>query len=483
MTTNINYAFSVSVSTRCFTDKEQAKSSCATIKFAPKEMDQETFLSLAGSGYAFTYIFKGNRRKPECFLNTPVIIYDIDHCEKPMEDYIAGLTFKPSLGYTSYSNGKDGKFSFRLVYCLDTPIEDEGTFNTIYSAIAVANGFGEEFDKRRINQLYFGSNQASDGYKQYISHLVYSFDDFGVSPDCVTFTGDISMDGWEGESTPTLHHTNCYERNETLSEEERISYYNNYVKSLSTPMLLSTSGTHYTYPEEYYAVPIRRITLDGKPMVKRWRDGEHRRKKLYIAALIMLKNAPDLTPDNLRFNLWALIRDYFDNTCDDRITSTDIDGIVKRAMANRDKDILEPSHHGQFKLNKEYWLGEVDSVLEAVKAVRKERNMAKMEHFDWTISVAANQREMEKKGYKLSPSTIYRYVKEMGIPRRDLDAEIIELMKQDPTITTTEISSALGKSRSAISRHIKKMREAEEPRVRRIKNRWVIQDAEENTSA
>ena len=441
------------------------------------EMDQDTFLSLAGSGYAFTYIFKGNRRKPEFFLNTPVIIYDIDHCEQPMGDYIDGLRYKPSLGYASYSNGRDGKFSFRLVYCLDTLVEDEETFNLIYTGIAAANGFGAEFDRRRINQLYFGSNENSAGYQQYVSHLVYSLDDFGVQPKCVSFSRDVSMaeEGGFCEPTLTQHHNNLYETDGTLNDQERVEYYNNYVRSIATPLLLSASGTHYYYPEAYYAVPIRFITWEGKKIVKRWRDGEHRRKRLYIAALIMLKNVPDLTPDNLRFNLWQLIREYFENTCEDQITSTDIDGIVERAMANKDTFHLDPTHHDRtFKINKEYWLGEVKSALEAVKAVRKERNMAKMEHYDWTISVAANQKEMEKMGYKLSTSTIYRYLHEMGMPRRDIDAEILELMRQNPVITIKDIATTLGRNPSTIKRHIKRL--AGESRIRQRQKPWIVLD-------
>ena len=442
------------------------------MKFAPREMDQDTFLTLAGSGYAFTYIFKGNRRKPEFFLNTSVILFDLDHCEKPMEDYIDGLRYKPSLAYTSYSNGRDGRFSYRLVYCLDTLVEDEATFNSIYTGIAAANGFGTEFDRRRLNQLYFGSNKDLAGYQQYVSHLVYSPGDFGILPEGVNSSREVSMEEvWE--PTPTQHHTNNYETDGTLNDEERLEYYDNYVRSLETPLLPSASGTHYYYPEEYYAVPFRIITWDGKKVVKRWRDGEHRRKRLYIAALIMLRNVPNLTPDNLRFNLWQLMREYFDNTSEDRITPGDIDGIVERAMANKDTFHLDPTRHERtFKLNKEYWQGEADSVLEAVKAVRKERNKAKMEHYDWTISVSANQREMEKMGYKLSTSTIYRYLNEMGIPRRDLDAEILELMLQDPTITIKDIATALGKSPSTIKRHVKQL--FEQSRIRHRKKPWIV---------
>ena len=361
-----------------------------------------------------------------------------------------------------------------MVYCLDTPIEDEATFNSIYTGIAVANGFGMEFDKRRINQLYFGSNKDLAGYRQYVSHLVYSPADFGFIADCTIPPSKIGMEDWEESIAAIALDNNLFETNDTGLDKG--GYYENYVRSIETPLIEATSGTHFYYPDNYYAIPIRFITRNGRRTIKRWRDGEHRRKRLYMAALIMLKNVPDLTPDNLHFNLWQLLSTYFDNTSEDKITPKDIDGIVERAMANRDKYNLKPTKHGQFRLNKDFW-GKIEDVLAVVKAVRKERNMAKMEHFDPTLSVAANQREMAKNGNKLSRSTLYRYVKELGL-QRDIEAEIIELMLQEPTITIKGIATALGKCTSTINRHIKAMREGDQPRVERVKRCWIVKDNE-----
>jgi predicted DNA-binding transcriptional regulator AlpA len=439
------------------------------MRFAPREIDQDTFLTLAGSGYSFTYNFQGNRRKPELFLNTPVIIYDIDHCEQPMEDYIDGLHYKPSLGYTSYSNGKDGKFSFRLVYVFDSLIESEQSFNALYYGIAGENGFGKEFDKRRINQLYFGSNKDLPGYKEYNSHLVYSQDDFDFPEESAVCP--ISM------SNTLSPHNNDYETNDTFQDGDD-NYYRNYVESLETPLVQSTSGTHYTYPQNYYSVPIRIITKDGKRVVKRWTDGEHRRKKLYISALIMLLNKPSLSPDNLRFNLRQLIRDYYDMS-KDPITQGDIEGIVKRAYENKDTCQLDNSiHQSNFKVNKEYCQEQGLSARQLIPAIIKERNMEIMDFYDWTTSVSNNLKMLnEDCGLAISRSTLYRYVNEIcPQPKRDIDKEIIEAMKDNPLICIKGIASALGKSTSTIRRHIKRMGD----RVRKERGMWMVGDNEIN---
>lgn len=90
----------------------------------------------------------------------------------------------------------------------------------------------------------------------------------------------------------------------------------------------------------------------------------------------------------------------------------------------------------------------------------------------WTLE------DLEKMGYKLSTSTIYRYLHEMGIQRRDLDAEILELMQQDPTITIKDIATALGKSPSTIKRHIKRL--AGKSKIRQRQKPWIVLD--ENTA-
>ena len=464
-----NQSFNLSVSTRCFTDKEQAKASCGSIKFATMELTPDLFLSLAGSGYAFTYNFLGNRRKPELFLNTPVIIYDIDKCSIPMEEYISGLAIKPSLGYTSYSNGMDGKHSFRLVYVFDSLIESEQSFNALYYGIARENGLGKEFDKRRINQLYFGSNKDLPGYQEYNSHLVYSLDDFDFQDE-----SDVSP---VITSNTTASYDVDFEMNDTFKDGDD-NYYNNYEESLETPLVQSTSGTHYTYPVEYYSVPIRIITKGGRRVIKRWTDGEHRRKKLYISALIMLKNKPELTPDNLQFNLQQLIRHYYDNRTD-TITQDEIKGIVRRAYRNKDTFHLAPSKHkSRFKVNKQFCQDWNISARQAVPMIIKERNMEIMEFYDWTTSVSENLETLKKEtGLVISRSTLYRYVKEIcPQPKRDIDKEIIEAMEDNPLICIKGIAATLGKSTSTIKRHIKRMGD----RVRKERGMWMVKDNEIN---
>ena len=468
---NNDYTFTTSVSTRSYKDKELAHAGCGTMRFQQMELTPDVFLSLAGAGYAFCYNYRDNHRCEENFLNTQIIIFDIDYPTTDMDSYIQGLPYKPTMGYTSYSNNPGENFyRFRLIYGFDSPITTKQDFDSIYTAITNANGFGKSLDKKTISQLYFGSNARLDGFLDYNSNYIYSYSDF---QGYIQESGKESVISTSTNSLNTPIHIYNDENNDTIGEEERINYYNNYVRSLETPLELAPSKTHYTYPEKYYAVPVRIITQDEKRVIKRWHDGERRRQKLYVSAHIMLKNDRTLTPDNLRFNLWQLVREYYDNG-KDKITKDDIDGIVERAFERRDTYNLQPTEHkGIFRINKEYWAALGITPQQAVPMVMKERKMSIMDYYNPSLSVSKNYDAFLEMGLEIGISTLYRYVNELGL-KRDIDSDILELLRQAPDITIKDVADVLGKSPSTIKRHIKGLKEGDQPRVKRIMKRWVV---------
>ena len=468
---NNDYTFTASVSTRPYRDKEQAHAGCKTMKFQQMELTPDGFLALAGAGFSFCYNFQDNRRLEENFLNTQIIIFDIDYPTIDMDAYIQELPYKPTMGYTSYSNNPgESYYRFRLIYGFESPITTEQDFYSIYYAISSANGFEKALDERGINQLYFGSNAKLEGFQDYNSSYIYSFSDF---QEFIQESGKESVISTSTNSLNTPIHIYNDEKNDTIGEEERVNYYNNYVRSLETPLELAPSKTHYTYPEKYYAVPIRIITQDEKRVIKRWHDGERRRQKLYVSAHIMLKNVCSLTPDNLRFNLWQLVREYYDNG-KDKITKDDIDGIVERTFERRDTYNLQPTEHNDiFRINKEYWANLGITPRQAVPMVMKERNMRIMDYYDPSLSVSKNYDAFLEMGLEIGISTLYRYVNDLGL-KRDIDSDILELLRQVPDITIKDVASALGRSHSTIARHIKGLKEGDQPRVRRVKKQWIV---------
>lgn len=207
----------------------------------------------------------------------------------------------------------------------------------------------------------------------------------------------------------------------------------------------------------------------------RWQDGERRRQKLFRSAQIMLQNSPFLTPDNLAFNLWQLISTYYDNT-KDPITKDDIDGIVERVFEKKDSFDLNSSYHkSKYRINKEYWAKQGFSTRQSGPKIQKEIHQSVMNLYDPSLSVAENYDALVEKGLAVSPRTLYRYVEELEL-KRDVDAEIIDLMRQEPTITIKDIVSVLGRSESTIKRHIKELKKTV---IRREKKQWIVEDTKE----
>ncbi len=475
---NNDYTFTISVSAQTYRDRDAAKAGCSTITFQQMELNPDSFLSLAKTGHAFCYHFKNNQRRKEGhFLDTEVVFFDIDYPSVDMNTFIQDLPFKPTMGYTTYRNNPDESFyRFRLIYGFDSPIKRQQDFDSIYDAIADANGFRFALDDLDVNQLYFGSNSKLAGFQEYNSSHIYSYDDF---QEYIQEPREETVISTSTDSLIPQTHIYNDERNDTITDEERHNYYKNYIESLETKLIEAPTHTHYTYPDEYYAVPIRIITQDGKRVIKKWHDGERRRQKLYISALIMLRNVPTLTPDNLSFNLWQLMGYYYDNR-KDKITKDDIDGIVERAFERRYTYNLQPTEHkGTFRINKGYWAKLDITPRQAVPLVMKERNMSVMDYYDPSLSIVENYNKFLEMDLDIGYNTLCRYVNDLGL-KRDLDAEIIELMLQMPDITVEDLATALGKSTSTIKRHIKGLKEGDQPRVRRIKKQWVVQEETEN---
>lgn len=469
MDLNYDYSFTTSVSARSFHDKESARAGSKGMRFRKQNLDTEFFLSLAGDGHAFCYNFENDRRKKENFLNTQIIIFDIDFPTTDMYTYVQGLPFKPTMAYTTYSNDPGIQYyRFRLVYCFDSPIATVHEFTSIYLAVSTANGFGKTLDacSKEWNQMFYGSDDRLDGFQDYNSHIIYSRDDFQAFLPESCESSPLSANGITISDFPSFNEDGTYE---TLTEEERQNFYTNYMESLETPLDLAPSGTHFTFPEGYVKVPIR----IGRKGVDRWRDGERRRGKLFISAMIMLHNVPTLTPDNLSFNLWLLVHTYYDNT-KDPITKDDIDDITERAFERRSSYKLMPSYHkGGTRVNKEYWAKLGYSARQAAPKVQKELHQEVMKYYDPTLSVVDNFDALLEKGLAVSPRTLYRYIEELDL-KRDVDTEIIEWMQKEPTITIDEIASSMKKSTSTIKRHIKRLKEGDHPRVKRIKKQWIV---------
>ena len=142
------------------------------ISFIPQLMTVQDLETLVRKGRVFCYDFHSSGpcitqrdRRIDKFKNTSVIFFDIDKVKTPMQEYVELLPFKPNLSYTSYSNGKNDRYSYRLVYVFNDSFKTVAEFEKARNMIASVNGmeshYDDElgcnvgFDKRPVNQQYY----------------------------------------------------------------------------------------------------------------------------------------------------------------------------------------------------------------------------------------------------------------------------------------------------------------------------------------
>lgn len=360
MYTDKNFKFRINVSNESYENKEIALKclSSKTAKeagrnimaFKETTLDITEFLNLACSGYSFCgalFVYeqgkkywsknsKGEYRKgypfytrkndpnkgclkisykkDEYFKSSQVIFLDIDDTKFQPLEYIERLTFKPSCVYMSYSDGVlkgNGKSSrrFRLVYIFNEELKSK-TFTRIAEKLHTQ----AEIDLEEPMDDFCGTRKVQymngnfGNLETYRTDIIYSWSDFNYSYiredkefvvssnvevqksffDCVLVRDMKSM-------TYTDLTSKYCQRFKYFWRTERESDWNEF-----------EFGVFYQQTEEDY------IQL-FYPLHKH-KDGEHRRRLLYMRAALRRLINPESTPSEILYNLYIDRERFFDNS-------------------------------------------------------------------------------------------------------------------------------------------------------------------------
>ena len=422
MLANSEYEFTLFVSQKNYSSKP-TQDEMPKMRFVPQQLTIESALECAIQGKAFCYTFQANKadgslsvkdKKKENFISTSAIIYDFDDMEVSMADYINSIQYKPSFAYPTYSDGKNGLSRFRLAYVLDDEILGESDFNAIYHAIANANHFTPEtkeqggWDVRSVAQMYFGTTQD---VSTYISNTVYSINDFQPYIAPVT-EKSTSTKKSESKNLNTYQYAidkeflyNLYHsKYEDFFKIYFDSYYPNYSQSLETTLTLSENEMWFEYPDDYVAVFRKR---EGKKVLK-WNIGEDRKKKLYITAQMMLHNCPELTIENLIYNLYIERKHYYNNV-DNKINNQVLIDTAVNAFNRR--VVFNSSKHSAYRVNKDFWVEQGITVRQAIGIRQREENAKRiLPYIDSNKTIKENYMILKEKGVKISEKTLRRMV-------------------------------------------------------------------------
>lgn len=441
------FTFETSVSTQNFFDKN--KINWGAVKYQKQTVSINDFAELIKLGYTFCNCFSDNNevfgqsvKTLANFQYTYSIMIDIDDSEIEMNALISQLKNKPSIAYTTPNNLTEKSnylYRYRLCYLLNEKVETIQNYNSIYNAIKKllideVDGFKLKDDcAQSANQQFTGSTEKCD---MYISYNVYKLDDFKLSD--FPFKNDIEEKKntlliLNGKIKLTKKPTVKIIDNEFLSDLDKMKpsdliekYRTKYHYFTSTELKYNDKGVAII-PSDY--IEIYRswykadfIKSDGEKKeftaVKKLKDGEGRRKKLFIAGLIMKKIFPEITFEHLLFNLVNERYYYYINT-DKQLSNAILADIAAKVISISIEDIKlnSKSKTAKFKVDKAY----CESVLgvsanQYKQVVKKQMNDELIgENYDCSISLKKNILIFKENNIKVGKTKLYEWCKENKI--------------------------------------------------------------------
>ena len=190
----LDYSFEVSLSTRTFDHKPNKNTEIPKLRFNKTITNINGFADAISCGHCYTTVFPygtfGMTQKKEAnFSHSNFISIDIDHSIVDMGTFVDTLRYKPTIAYTTCSNGVDGEYRYRLVYCFDDKIESIDEYKGCVSSVLEANDIAvDEVDGKsfKAEQMFVGN--GTDNVEVSTSNIIYSKEDFNLS----IFSNNIS---------------------------------------------------------------------------------------------------------------------------------------------------------------------------------------------------------------------------------------------------------------------------------------------------
>ncbi len=451
--------FEISISTQAYPDKNLIKWN--SMEYQRQSITVKEFGRLIKEGYCFCHSFKTRgllfglaEKTDKNFLAADMVFVDIDDCDIDMDDFVGRLSKKPTLYYTTPNNHTEKvnyKYRFRLCYLFCLSIYTVECYHSLYDAIVASlrndvQGMEMKDNCGRTPSQQFSGN-AKANCELHITDNVFSFSDFPSQNNNASSSSLLLI------SNGNLSKS-AKKNDDAIAEVEDLAIVDkgfiNDVNSLSPYDLIGKYRTKYeyfTHTKLYYENGYALIPSDYQEIfrqtyrtsfiknsgdeikfsaVKKLRDGDNRRKKLYIAALIMKKILPNITFEHLLYNLICERTYYYDNS--DRVLSNKVLSNIARNVVNT------PLEKIQLQSKRKKRKFEVDKSYCALHGIspnamkNKVRKMLRDEEiggaYDCSLSVAENLAAFKAMGIDVGKSKLYQWCKENGINTKGMKANV-----------------------------------------------------------
>lgn len=471
MKTTTDYKFDVSISEKAYDHKPNKDTEVHLIKFTKKTVDVTGFLEYMLEGYCYAPIFskdsfgmKGDRSNGT-FRYSYIVSIDVDHSLETMNEMVDRLEYKPTCSYTTCQNGLNGESRFRLVYCFENKIEKLDEYRGLVDAIfdankldynEIVNGERKYDSQTRVpSQIYFGN--GTDSFDFTVSDIIYNIKDFNIyyninnniDNNILNNSSNSNKEKSVNENyiyTPTnnIHLNDTFwdkqfedDFNRLKIEEIIAKYVNVYPNLEHTPLEIPDDDTPYIlYPDGY--IEINRLCKVGKD--KRYvrvkdcgtlkiKDGEGRRKTLFWNGIIRRLINPNITYDNLVYNLLYELCYYITNyNAENIIGKKEIAMIARDVMKQdmskyeylRNRPVKGKKEPKKFITNPKYCIKH-NTTKNKIKgtAGKLVRHKEYAELYDSSKTIKENVEYMKSHGVKVvSDSTLKRWRDENGLSKK-----------------------------------------------------------------
>lgn len=425
----------VSVSSQCFKSKDAITPK--SLQFERSYINIDRFIELIQDGYCFCHWFNTpkdcfniSHKRNSAFECANIVFVDVDDCSICMDEFVALLSNKPTIYYTTLSNGMNGLFRFRLGYVFYEDITTAELYKATYEAIKNLISL-DAFDYpltddcgSRCSQYMNGN--GSSGCVVKTTNKAYSLCNFGVGLRAAQ-TIEITNHKETKEHATEFGFSDMEfkEDVDSLSPLDLIQKYRDRYQYFDRTKLDFNDGYALT-PENFQEIHRTwywdcHKSESGREYrfttIKRIRDGERRRKTLFISALIRRSIMPTISFEQLLFNLICERTWYYDNS--DKVLSNHcLMTIARDALAIPHDEIKLHSSRKRpkYKIDKAYCAENGVSAKTKSNEVRRLLNDAAIgELYDVGLSVGRNLEILRSNGLKVGKSKLYQFCREHGI--------------------------------------------------------------------
>ena len=371
------------------------------------------------------------------FDKANVLFVDVDDFSMEMKQFVGGLSMKPTVYYTTPNNlnpQKENKYRFRLCYVFNEDIPNGEMLASAYRGIIreIRKDYPTypDQDSCGARPAQYMNGNGTPRCEVCSTDRVYTLSDFGVSPIESAHNANSSIRERANNKECAYHITDMDFINDlsTIPPSDLIIKYRERYRYFDHSELKYNDG-YALVPEDYqeiyrswYQDVVTNSSGDIHKVsaVKIKRDGDNRRKCLFVSALIRRKILPSITFEHLLYNLVAERQWYYDNS-DNTLNNQELMRIANNAlkMEYEKINIKTKRKPSKFKVDKLYCSErgiKPKSMVGIVRRKLKDKEIGKL--YDFSLSVKDNLAMLKANGIKIGLSRLYEFCDRNNIPRR-----------------------------------------------------------------